>query len=339
MISPTLRRGDNSAGEPACGVPYGGRCFAAASALPLDGGLTHPRRLLSLLAAAFRRPHRVVAFVAVLRRTPSERVFLSRSLTGQALRAYFNARSIGLFPKNRLCRGVLVLPRDRSGYLRGRQRQALRTNLRKAADAGIRCEVVHDGLRTFDEATEIFAHRRPDATLAAAEATRLRSLLTRPEMTLLAAYDRAGRPLAVAAAVIDDTVCLLQWSISSSHEARWALHDHLVDVLIARGVRYLVASGGGAFGALGLGASLQHYQHLLGYELRHLRPVPAKSMPRKRRLVVVLVAAAVSAASLLVTSAAESATVSRAPQALAGRPYGAIESVDHVRATVLRGRR
>lgn len=326
MISRTPRRLDGSAGDPTCGVRYGGRCFSVASGLPLNAGLTHPRRMLALVPAAARRPQRVVALVALLLRTPSACVFLSESLTGQALRAYLDERSLGLFPKNRLCRGVLVLPQDRSEYLRGRHRQALRTNLRRAAAAGIRCEVVHERLRTFDEALEIFADRRPDATLTAAEATSWRSLLTRQEMTLLAAHDRLGRPLAVAAVLIDDMVCLLQWSISSSHEARWALHDHLVDVLIARGARYLVASGGGAFGALGLGASLQHYQRLLGYELRHLSPAPAGAMTRKRRLLVALVAsvaAVVSAALLLIPSAAVSAIVNRAPQALAGRPYAA----------------
>jgi len=60
--------------------------------------------------------------VVLLLRTRSERVFVSDSTAGEALSTYFNQRALGVFPKNRLCRGVLVLPRDRSEYLRGRRR-------------------------------------------------------------------------------------------------------------------------------------------------------------------------------------------------------------------------
>jgi hypothetical protein len=315
LSSLTLRRLDGSAGEATRCARYGDRCFSVASALPLEGGLIHPGRALALMAAAARRPQRVIALVTLLLRTRSESVFLSRSAAGRALLAYFSERSLGVFPNNRLCRGVLVLPQDRSEYLRGRHRQALRTNLRRAADAGIKCELVHRRWRVFDEAVEILLDKRPDTAWAVAEASPLRSMLSRPEVTLLAAHDRRGRSLAVAAAVIDDTVCLLEWSTSSSHEARWALHDHLVHLLIARGVRYLVASGGGAFGALGFGRSLQHYQHLLGYELRHVRPARAQPMTRRRRLVVVAAAVAVSAVSIA-TVAAESAAFMRAPHPL-----------------------
>jgi hypothetical protein len=97
----------------------------------------------------------------------------------------------------------------------------------------------------------------------------------------MVARDEHGRPLAYAAAIIDDTVCLIGSALATCHEARWALHDHLVRILIARRVRYLLAEGGGPFGALGFAVNVQHYQHLLGYELRHLSPVSAK--PRRDR--------------------------------------------------------
>ena len=106
--------------------------------------------LRRLVAAAVRRPRRVVALFAVLLGTRSDGVFLSGSLAGEALRAYFNQRSLGVFPQHRLCRGVLLLPRDHSAYLRGRRRQALRTNLRRAAAAGIVCEEVSDPAAALD---------------------------------------------------------------------------------------------------------------------------------------------------------------------------------------------
>jgi hypothetical protein len=252
---------------------YGGPWLAAASALPLEGGLLQPRRLAALFAAAVLRPRLAVAFTVLLFRTRSEEVVLSTSLTGQALSAYFNERAFGVFPQNRLCRGLLVVPEHHSDYLRGRRRQALRTNLRRAEVAGIRCEAISDPRRAFDEIMEIVKHRR--MSLTPAEPPILASwqaMLERPEMTLLVARGRLGRPLALTGAVIDDAVCVIRLAVASSHEARWALHDHLVRILIARGVKYVLGEGGGPFGALGFDANLLHYQHLLGYELRHLRP-------------------------------------------------------------------
>ena len=130
-----------SACKPDGGLRYGGRCFAAATALQGDRNAPRPRRVLTCVAAAVRRPHRVAALIVVLSRTRSVSVSVSESPAGLALRDHFDQRLFGVFPKNRLCRGMLVLPEHRSHYLRGRRRHALRNNLRKAASAGIRCEV------------------------------------------------------------------------------------------------------------------------------------------------------------------------------------------------------
>jgi hypothetical protein len=236
----------------------------------------------------------MVALIALLLRTRSEALFLSGSSAGQALDAYFNKRSLGVFPQNRFCRGVLLLPQDHSAYLRGHSRQALRTNLRRAAAAGITCESVSDRSRVLDEFTEVYRSARGDA------ADGWLAPLERPHITLMVARDKCGRPLALAGVVIDDSVCLIVFAVAISHEARWALHDHLVRTLIARRGRYLLAAGGGPFGALGFTANVQHYQHLLGYELRHLIPVPPAAITRRRRRLASLVVAAVTAATLLV---------------------------------------
>lgn len=256
------------------GLRYGGRCFAAATALQGDRDARRPRRVLTCVTAAVTRPHRVAALIVVLSRTRSVSVSVSESAAGRALRDHFDQRIFGIFPKNRLCRGMLVLPEHRSHYLRGRRRHALRNNLRKAASAGIRCEVMDEPARAA-AAIEVITRTRRRAPLAAADVEYLRSSLERPEVTPFVARDEHGCPRAVAAAVIDEAVCLIEWATSNSHEARWALHDHLVDVLIARGVKYLLASGEGPFGALGFAANVQKYQRLLGYELRHLRLVQA----------------------------------------------------------------
>jgi len=153
----------------AWGLQYGGRCFSAASALPLNGDLTRPRRLLGLAEAVVRCPKRVAALIVLLLRTPSEPMFVSESATGARLRSYFAERAVGVFPKNRLCRGVLMLPEQPGEYLRGRRRQALRTNLRRAATAGITCEVIDEPPLAFDEALDLLNLRRHRDPLQDAE--------------------------------------------------------------------------------------------------------------------------------------------------------------------------
>jgi hypothetical protein len=279
------------------------------------------------VAAALRRPQRIAALFVVLFRTEPLSVFVSGSSAGRALRTYFDQRLLGVFPKNRLCQGVLVIPPHRSDYLRGRRRHALRTNLRRAATAGISCEVMEDGSSAV-EAVEMVTQSRRKGPLAAADVSYFRSLLTKPGMTLLVARDRQGRPCAVLAAVIDETVCLWEWATSNSHEARWALHDHLVDVLIDRGVKYLLSTGEGPFGALGFTANVQHYQHLLGYELRHVTLERPVRFTRRRRLVASLVVVAATVAAIAPRAAANApapasvnrTTPHRAVQTLAAGP-------------------
>jgi hypothetical protein len=89
-------------------------------------------------------------------------------------------------------------------------------------------------------------------------------------MRFMVERDEPGRPLALMAVVIDDAVCLIRLAVACSHEARAALHDHVVQILIEQGVRYLLVEGVGPFGALGFPPEVQHYHHLLGCELRHL---------------------------------------------------------------------
>ena len=232
-----------------------------------------------LIAAAVLRPQRAIALIVLLLRIWREYLVLSESPTGQALAAYFNERSFGI-PRNRLCRGVVPLPQD-ADYLRGRRRHALRTNLRRAAAVGIRCEVVSDPRRA-DDASDVLHWYWDSLTDTELQAgiDEVRAVLARPEITVIVARDGHGRPLALAAVVIDDMVCLIELAVAISHEARWALHDYLVRILIARHVRYLLSEGGGLFGALGFRNNVRHYQHLLEYELRHM--IPAKLLWRGR---------------------------------------------------------
>ena len=199
-------------------------------------------------------------------------------------------------------------PQEHADYVRGRRRQALRTNLRRAAAAGIRCEEVTDRRRATDDALRLLRHYGNTETETETEwqarMTGLRALLARPEATVTIARDRHGRPVALVVAIIDETVCLIDLAVSTCHDASWALHDHLVRILIARRVRYLLATGGGLFGGLGFTKNVQHYQHLLGYELRHVIPAGGRPATRRRRLFASLAVIAAAVATLVVPQVA-----------------------------------
>ncbi len=203
---------------------------------------------------------------------------------------HFDQRFPGGFPLTRLCQGVLILPEHHREYLRGRARRALRNNLRRAVAAGVRCEVgsASSGLQAM---RQVVQHRHAPVTAAdrAALEDVWPAVFAHPEATTLVARDVSGSALAVASVVIDGELCVIVVAVARSHEARWALHDHLVRTLVARRVKYLLAADGGPFGALGLAPDVQYFQRLLGYELCHIRPhsdprLAGASPPRPRSL-------------------------------------------------------
>jgi hypothetical protein len=131
-----------------------------------------------------------------------------------------------------------------------------------------------------------------------------REQVGQPETTVMVARDQGGGALGVLAATIDDSVCVISFAMATCHEARWALHGHLVRILIAQHVQYLLAGDEGPFGALAYSANVQHYQHLLGYELRHMIPARAHRVTRRRRRVASAAVLAATAALMAVPAAA-----------------------------------
>jgi hypothetical protein len=276
--------------------------------------------LARLTAAAVRRPRRLAALLALLLRTPREHVVFSGSSAGQALDRYFSQRRFGIL-RNRLCRGVLLLPEDHADYLRGPRRHTLRTNLRKAAAAGIWCEVISDLQRAGDEVSAVLRQREcSPAEAMRARTEYFRGWVAQQAMTVMVARDQEGRPLAVLAATIDDAVCAIGFAMATCHEARWALHDHLVRILIAQRVRYLLSADEGPFGALGYPTNVQYYQHLLGYQLRHVIPIGARRMPSRRRLVASLVVVAAAVIAVVPRAAADTGPLTRANRTPSPQP-------------------
>jgi hypothetical protein len=281
-------------------IRYGGAWVTAASALPLNANAVRPRPVARLAAAALRRPQRLAAMIALWLRTPTERVVLSETSTGRVLSEYFSQRAMGILPRKRFFRGMLLLPEDHAAYVGGRHRKTLRRNLRRAAAGGVRCEVMNDRRHALEDITQVLREHPCSLDTSGFHTVidRVRATAQRPETTIIVGRDAHGEPVAILTCVIDDTVCLITSAVAICREPRWAVHDHLVRLLISRRVRYLLGDGEGPFGALAYPPSVQHYQHLLGYELRHVAPAFPRRTTLRRRLVatVVLLAATIAVA-------------------------------------------
>ena len=201
----------------------------------------------------------LTATLLLLWRLPRVSVSLSDSPAGRRLRRHFDHRMWGV-RHSRIAQGVQVLPRQQARYLRGRSRQALRTNIRRARAEGITCR----SLEQLGERRTAALHlrrRMPEVCEWSDDLFRM------PGDVWWAACDRRGRTVALAHVTVDRECALLQSFVSSHRASRYMLHAALVDMLVARDVRYLVVSG--PMAPL-LDPSLQYWQRLLGFDVAHV---------------------------------------------------------------------
>ncbi len=238
-------------------MQYGGEVFCACSSFM--------RRMIP--GAAFeRRDGEPVSLAAGVSATalllsclPTLTVRLSDAPAGRRLREHFADRRWGV-RHSRLAQGVLALPDAHPRYLRGRSRQALRTNLRRALDAGISCRSLeHLGdrrLATIQLRDRIRDHLRwPD------------ELFCLPGDRWWSARNPQGEAVALAQITVDSEWALLRSFVSNDRAARYLLHAEVVRDLIAADVRYLAVE---APMAPLLEPSLQYWQRLLGFRVANL---------------------------------------------------------------------
>lgn len=119
---------------------------------------TSPTTTTRLRAAASTKGPRALA--EVLRSVPVVEAPFSRSAAGDELRNWFNPARV--LPLDRAPVAVLPLPATQAAYLRGRSKQALRTNLTRAAEAGLACTVAESAEEVWRSA-QIIADRRGSA--------------------------------------------------------------------------------------------------------------------------------------------------------------------------------
>lgn len=192
---------------------------------------------------------RLPALIMFLMRVPRITLQLSREPAGVFIAEQLALRRMGV-PRFRLAQGVLHIPHDFSAYMRGRRRQALRTNIRRAQDRGFTCTC-----------TAVTEWTPPDrASRASTHAERWD------------AHDPTGEPVATAWLIVDADCALLYILTSTRPYARWLLHAAMVERLAEARCSLLITN---SFDVPLMDPGDQYFQGLLGYTIARLRLRPA----------------------------------------------------------------
>jgi hypothetical protein len=187
------------------------------------------------------------------RRLPAIAVRPSASPAGAMIAEHFAIRD-GRRYRYRRAQGVLPLPAEFAEYMRGRHRQAVRTNISHARKAELRIEtLVVDDWRPGEGDCRV-AHLNPGPV----------------EWWRVWHPDPTVGVVAEAILSVDDEVALLQGLVSTVTNARWLLHTAIVERLCGSCDVLLVNSDD----AYLMSAGNQHFQRLLGYEVARLRVLP-----------------------------------------------------------------
>jgi hypothetical protein len=197
------------------------------------------------------------------RSLPTVDVRLTASLEGRMIGEHLAIRSDARL-RYRDAQGVLRLPADIAEYLRGRHRQAVRTNVGHARRAGLRAgvEFVPDWAPGTDDS------RLPFITPGPVERWNL--------------MNEDGTIVGQAILSVDEEVALLQGLMSLVPHGRWLLHTAMVERLCGS-CRVLLINCDDAYL---MPPGVQHFQRLLGYEVARLRFDRARSPRRETALAV-----------------------------------------------------
>ena len=181
-------------------------------------------------------------------RVPSIEVSLTTAAAGRTIAEHLAVREDGGF-KYRGAQGFLALPADPREYLRGRRRQAVRTNVGHARRMGL--EVVSVAVDNWTPGK--VDCRAPYLSPAPVERWMV--------------VDRDGDVVADSILSVDADVALLHGLVGDRTHARWLLHTAIIERLCGN-CRILLTNSDDAY-ELTLGTI--HFQHLLGYEIARLR--------------------------------------------------------------------
>lgn len=197
------------------------------------------------------------------RSLPRVEVRLTPSPVGRMIGEHFGIREEGRL-RYRDAQGVLPLPAEFADYMRGRHRQAVRTNLGHARREGLRAEV---------EFVPDWAPGTDDSRLA---------FITPGPIERWNLHAADGAIVGQAILSVDEEVALLHGMMSLVPHGRWLLHTAMVErlcgscdvLLINCDDAYLMPTG------------VQYFQRLLGYEIARLRLHQARPPRREIALAV-----------------------------------------------------
>ncbi len=193
-------------------------------------------------------------------RIPAVSVALTDSPGGRMIGEHLAIRDRGR-ARYRHAQGVLPLPAHFSDYLRGRHRQAIRTNLTHARRAGLTAHVSEVAMWRPGPVDSRAAHLSPGPV----EHWTVRS--------------REGEVVGGSIVSVDDNVALLHGLVAEARYARWLLHAAIVERLCGHCGLLLINSDA----AYRMTRGARHFQQLLGYRIATLRvarrrsPAPALS--------------------------------------------------------------
>lgn len=156
---------------------------------------------------------------------------------------------------------VLDVPASTAEYLTGRSRQALRTNLRKADEAGLRGVVIDDPAL----AREVSRHVSAGRVGSSIDDDEDEWFLDHPNDRWFAVSDTDGRWVAFTGVAVSGSTAFLRILYSASAHpaagpARYRLHTLVVTSLVDAGVERLWADG-----PVTTSPGSRYFQHLLGY--------------------------------------------------------------------------
>jgi hypothetical protein len=182
------------------------------------------------------------------RRLPEVEVRLTGSPAGLMIGEHLAIRD-GRRWRYRTAQGVLRLPVDFATYMRGRHRQAVRTNVGHARRAG---------LTAASYAVDDWRPGKADSR---------RAHITPGPIERWMVFDADGAVAGDSILSIDTGVALLHGMVAYRENARWLLHTAIVERLCGSCELLLTNSED----AYLMGAGAQHFQRLLGYDIARLR--------------------------------------------------------------------
>jgi hypothetical protein len=236
--------------------------------------LVSKRRGMTLARTVARRRRDIKASYDLVRNLPVVDIELSESSAGAMIRSRLGGKLPGR--QMRVARAALQLPDDRATYLRGRPRQAVRTNLRHAESEGIVCRTLSTPAEQEAAMRDFFSSGR--FTDADRVYVTEKLDVSPGEQEFYVAEDADGHTLAIAAVAVDGKCALLVFHHSGDGEltfkARYALSVHMISSLIERKVQVLLVGG-----TLTLEPGLRYFQQRLGFIPVNVRIASARPAP------------------------------------------------------------